>query len=694
MTNDTEVSVTDAATDSVSPKRKRGGKVFVFCILLILIFSAGSGIMFLCALNPLSIESGENPPAAEDFSALSFLPLTCTTDLSDVSLTSVGTHRITYTLFGIPLSTTLTVADTTPPVFTMRDHAILRGSEISAENFFLDASDHSAFSCTLILPDDWQESGTHTVSVQFTDAYQNTAVGSATLTVYDVENAVFLEAGSSETDCLNALRAHVPEAELQGGVADISWNTPGVYPVSLRIQDQIFEIQIHLTDTTPPQVTLQKAYTILDSAISPEAFLKSVEDVTETSAVFQQDPDLHTPGVSQVTILVSDTSGNTATCTGTLYVYDIPSAVQVEAGISPDALLQSILGNRYGRSGYAFADGEEIAVLPTGIHTVSIRTPHGDFPIEVTVEDTTPPAAVGKSVTVYLSDSITPTAESFVADIRDESNVTVSFVEEPDFTTPGTRTVQILLTDEAGNTAVVSTTVTVSAETPPPQITGVRDIAVFPGDRISYLSGVNATDAYGNPLQITVDSSAVQANVPGTYRIIYHTADRFGKTASVTASVTVQAMTEDVIRPYAEKILRGILSDGMTKREQARAIYDWMTTGVYYRAYADKSDWIRAAYTGFTTGCGDCFVYYAMSRCLLTCAGIENLEIQRDNPEKPHFWNLINCGDGWFHFDTCPHYKQFPLTSFMLTDAEVKAYSENCVEDYYSFDASLYPATP
>ena len=30
----------------------------------------------------------------------------------------------------------------------------------------------------------------------------------------------------------------------------------------------------------------------------------------------------------------------------------------------------------------------------------------------------------------------------------------------------------------------------------------------------------------------------------------------------------------------------------------------------------------------------------------------------------------------------------------MLTDAEVKAYSENCVKDYYSFDASLYPATP
>ena len=110
--------------------------------------------------------------------------------------------------------------------------------------------------------------------------------------------------------------------------------------------------------------------------------------------------------------------------------------------------------------------------------------------------------------------------------------------------------------------------------------------------------------------------------------------------------------------------------------------------------YADKTYWLRAAYTGFTTGRGDCYVYYAMSRMLLDCAGIDNMEICRDNPAKPHYWNLVNCGDGWYHFDTCPHYKQYPLDAFMLTDAQVAAYSQNSVKDYYSFDASLYPATP
>jgi transglutaminase/protease-like cytokinesis protein 3 len=153
-------------------------------------------------------------------------------------------------------------------------------------------------------------------------------------------------------------------------------------------------------------------------------------------------------------------------------------------------------------------------------------------------------------------------------------------------------------------------------------------------------------------------------------------------------------ITEETLKPYVDKVLGKILRKGMTQREQARAIYDWMIANVSYTAYTYKDHWMRAAYYGFVNGRGDCYVYYAMSRALLDGAGIENMEICRDNPAKPHYWNLVNCGDGWYHFDTCPHYKSYPLESFMLTDREVEEYSKNCVEEYYSFDKSLYPATP
>ena len=87
-------------------------------------------------------------------------------------------------------------------------------------------------------------------------------------------------------------------------------------------------------------------------------------------------------------------------------------------------------------------------------------------------------------------------------------------------------------------------------------------------------------------------------------------------------------------------------------------------------------------------------MYYAVASALLTRAGIENMEIQRDNPASPHYWNLVKVNGCWYHFDTCPHYSGHWLQSFLLTDAQVRAYSEYEVPGYYSFDPSLYPATP
>ena len=101
-----------------------------------------------------------------------------------------------------------------------------------------------------------------------------------------------------------------------------------------------------------------------------------------------------------------------------------------------------------------------------------------------------------------------------------------------------------------------------------------------------------------------------------------------------------------------------------------------------------------AAYVGLTTHRGNCYTYYAVSRTLLDRAGIKNMEICRDDPAKPHYWNLVNIDGAWYHFDACPHPNGHPLDSFLLTDAQVAAYSEKEVKDYYKFAAGKYPATP
>ena len=43
------------------------------------------------------------------------------------------------------------------------------------------------------------------------------------------------------------------------------------------------------------------------------------------------------------------------------------------------------------------------------------------------------------------------------------------------------------------------------------------------------------------------------------------------------------------------------------------------------------------------------------------------MRVTRVGGKTSHYWNLINCGDGWYHFDSCPHKDK--LETFMLTDA-------------------------
>ncbi len=68
------------------------------------------------------------------------------------------------------------------------------------------------------------------------------------------------------------------------------------------------------------------------------------------------------------------------------------------------------------------------------------------------------------------------------------------------------------------------------------------------------------------------------------------------------------------------------------------------------------------------------------------------MRVTRVGGKTQHFWNLINCGDGWYHYDSTPH--KDGAETFMLTDAEVEAYTKKVGRNYYTFDKSKYPATP
>lgn len=253
------------------------------------------------------------------------------------------------------------------------------------------------------------------------------------------------------------------------------------------------------------------------------------------------------------------------------------------------------------------------------------------------------------------------------------------------------------------------------SDTEPPVIHGAKDIVTVIGREVSYRSGVTVTDDTDENVTLKIDSSAVDLNTAGVYTVTYSAVDKSGNETVVSVTVTVKeasdngddpdpdedaklVVTQKMLDGVIEEIFDAILTPEMSKYEQAQAIFTYVNNNITYVATSDKTDWVRGAYLGLTRGKGDCYNYWAASKALLTAAGIDNLDLEREGGESLHFWNLVNLGDGWYHFDTCWHPKGYALDSFMMTEDEAIAYTEKLASElewpnYYTYDYSSCPVT-
>jgi len=167
------------------------------------------------------------------------------------------------------------------------------------------------------------------------------------------------------------------------------------------------------------------------------------------------------------------------------------------------------------------------------------------------------------------------------------------------------------------------------------------------------------------------------------------------KQPTVIPSEEEKTETHHAVDEMADRVLAQITNDQMTKTEKAKAIYSWVRGNIRYVSGTQKSDWVKAAYDGFRKKSGDCYTYYAVSLALLSRADIPSIEVTR--LDGHHWWNLINCGEGWYHFDTTP--RNGGGTFCLLTDGELMEFSNKHTTSRmpygtHGFDTTLYPATP
>lgn len=147
----------------------------------------------------------------------------------------------------------------------------------------------------------------------------------------------------------------------------------------------------------------------------------------------------------------------------------------------------------------------------------------------------------------------------------------------------------------------------------------------------------------------------------------------------------------------SELIASAIVTDEMDNLAKARAVYDFVRSSINYSGNSDKTDWKIAAKEGLKTRQGDCYTYYACARALLTYMGIDNREVRRVDGRSDHWWNLVNCGSGWYHMDATPMGAEMPaFNAFMFTDEQAKWYTdlvqyEVGLTNFYSFNGDVLP---
>jgi len=349
------------------------------------------------------------------------------------------------------------------------------------------------------------------------------------------------------------------------------------------------------------------------------------------------------------------------------------------------------------------ADFDPDCVNHAGKYTFSVISGGKTVKVKLTVKDTVAPTMQLQRVYWAVGTSI-PDPVYFVQSTTEVDNYTGEYVGDlPDFNSYKDYTVQVQYTDASGNKSPVYDVVLTPCKDEVPPTIEAQDIECNIGEGIVWRNHVTVNDNCAGEITLSVDSSGVNVNREGSYKVYYTATDLSGNVSKAEATVLVVSMTVTDEMLYAEidKVIARIITPDMDKAAQCRAIYAYVQGNIAYVNTSTKGDWKYAAYMAlFSSGTGDCYSYFAASKAFFERLGIQNMDIQRlpGYTDNTHFWSLVNIGTAdspvWYHYDSTRLTAAYNVSGCLLTDAQVAAYDAWRAGDYFRiYDKTKYPAT-
>ena len=452
--------------------------------------------------------------------------------------------------------------------------------------------------------------------------------------------------------------------------------------------------------TTAPQMTpdLQLPDSItfpepsLAQPVTPADLVKGLEN-TGITVRFASVPDETKLGWIDVSLRFESKTQYCVTATR-FYRFEIVDTVTVNLNDTRAVEISEFVSDTQVQAQFVGTDPQQVDRAVPGKTGLKILCGGREYDVTLDVVDNIAPTGTGVTTTIEALKPFEPA--DFVKDITDHTAVKVTFAEEIDLTVVGKHTVKLLLTDEYGNTATVEATVTVTPARLVPEFTGLSVIYIQMGESISYKSGVTCVDPQDGPLSFTVDNSGVDRMTEGRYTVTYSATDSDGNTTTVTRTVVVEAITQEKVEQYAQKVLNKIIKEGMSRDEMIYAVWRYSRKNVIYNGSSDKSSLLVAAYDGFTKYAGDCYTYYAMNTVMFELLGIEQMEVRRIGGTSNHWWSLVLFEDGvYYHVDSTPvGVAVSGIDHSKMTETDIQTYTldtavANRRPNFYVYDHDL-----
>lgn len=461
--------------------------------------------------------------------------------------------------------------------------------------------------------------------------------------------------------------------------------TPGTHDIVANFGPFKYNCKLIVVDTTAPEFTLTAINMGYGKELPPDSFIEKITELSNYEVSYKTNPNWSLyDQLQSISIVVKDEWGNETIKETKLTIENYPEIVDIELGADISKVNETLslyFGNIITNS-VSENDIGKVGNIP-----VSLTNPNRSYNIELNIIDTTAPVLSVRDIVAPVGFETDPNV--LVVDVSDLSPVDISYKNAPDFSAEGTYAVEISAKDSSGNETILPSNITLIKDTEAPVFTYALDFDSFVGENIIFRDKVKAIDNCTEEPELKIDAQSVNINATGEYTVTYMAKDLAGNASQVSLKVNIREKTEEdkELATKIEGIISKIIKEGMTKKEQAEAIYYYVYNHITYVS-RPKQNHVKAALEAIN-GRGGCFNYASLAMFLFDELGIKNMFMETN----VHYWNIIDIDDGhgWYHFDATPSPEEPKI--FLWTDAQMMSYS-NRQNRTHHYDRSKYPVIP